>query len=89
MTVNDGLPFDESAAYDVGHTDAPDSPTELLPLPTMTPPDTVPTEALELPKVDAPAADAPAIEAPAESTTDGSVAGDLFDGAPDPRPTGA
>jgi hypothetical protein len=92
MTVNDGLPPDESAAYDAGHADVepplpagPDDagrrtepPTDLLPLPTVNPPAVdPPTQGLPL---DPPPAGVPA---PAESTTDGSVAGDLFDAPAD------
>lgn len=66
MTVNDGLPFDESAIAD--------PPTDVLPLRAMPPVDAMsdqPTQALPR------CSPAPA---PADSTTEGNVEGDLFDG---------
>lgn len=125
MTVNDGLPLDESAAYDLGHTDGDvpsptgtgvaghitDPPTELLPLPAAIPPSGVPTDAFHQVTMSAPATAVPlatppastspvgatadhptqvlplnppaAVPAPADSTTEGSVEGDLFDGIAD------
>lgn len=71
--VNDGLPVEESAAYDVDDTEAADPVadpvTEQLPIGTTA---DQPTQALPL---------TPPAGPPAQSTTDGSVAGDLFDGA--------
>ena len=52
MTVNDGLPLDDSAVCEVGTPDG-EPPTEQLPLPVPNP----------------------------TSPTDGSVTGDLFEGA--------
>jgi hypothetical protein len=70
--VNDGLPVEESAAYDVDDTEAADPVaepvTEQLPLGTTA---DQPTQALPLTPQ----------PAPTGSMTDGSVAGDLFDGA--------
>ncbi|TDV57609.1 hypothetical protein [Actinophytocola oryzae] len=90
MTVNDGLPLNESAAYDAeGHITDP--PTELLPANANAPapgaappPPTSPVDATsELPTQALPLG--PPAPPPVD-TAEGSVEGDLFDDVGD-RPS--
>jgi hypothetical protein len=88
MTVNDGLPLDESADYDLGHTDmdAPspagtgradhitDPPTELLPVTAAPPPSMVPTDGFDQVTMSAPATALPLATPPASTSPIGSTA---------------